>query len=332
ERDVFAGATATSLDCRLERGVQPFFRDDESRPERVEPLCQRALARQSRLEFLQRRVELALGVRRGNRVVERSGFFIEGQLVPLEHRNAGTQGAQLPCQVLMPETYRFLGRVGRLRLGQSRLRCRRIAVDIPKRPFGSGRFRSPLLRSVVRVDIVGIVLTERQHQLEVTLSEGIHRAVLRATKNAKICVAQRGVYTDDDDGQRGCCDNTALHRYRSRTFGMRYFSNAELKSYTGANPQSRRAAPSSTSSGQESTILCRFSSVPHPTTAPGKAAITASWICWAVGLNAVRLYAVRVSRSRGALARSRSAEIASGIAMNGMRVSGRTKHVYGSPP
>ena len=36
-------------------------------------------------------------------------------------------------------------------------------------------------------------------------------------------------------------------------------------------------------------------------------------------------YAVRVSRVRGAAASASSASMASGIAMNGMRVSGRTK-------
>jgi hypothetical protein len=39
---------------------------------------------------------------------------------------------------------------------------------------------------------------------------------------------------------------------------------------------------------------------------------------------------VRVSRSRGAAASRISASTPSGI-MNGMRVSGRTKHAHGSP-
>jgi hypothetical protein len=36
--------------------------------------------------------------------------------------------------------------------------------------------------------------------------------------------------------------------------GIKYSLNARVKSYLGENCQSRRAAPSSTSAGQESTI------------------------------------------------------------------------------
>ena len=57
----------------------------------------------------------------------------------------------------------------------------------------------------------------------------------------------------------------------------------------------------------------------------------ASQISFAVGLKAVTLYAVRDSFSRGVEASLSSPSIASGIAMNGMRVSGRTKQAYGSP-
>ena len=48
------------------------------------------------------------------------------------------------------------------------------------------------------------------------------------------------------------------------------------------------------------------------------------------GLNAATLYAVRVSDCRGACPSVSSASTASGIAMNGMVVSGRTKQAYGS--
>ena len=48
-------------------------------------------------------------------------------------------------------------------------------------------------------------------------------------------------------------------------------------------------------------------------------------------LNALTLYAVRDSFSTGACDSVISASIASGIAMNGIVVSGRTKHAYGSP-
>ncbi len=112
---------------------------------------------------------------------------------------------------------------------------------------------------------------------------------------------------------------------------MRYSSNARRKSYRGAKPQSRLAAPSLTSTGQESTIACRLLSVRHVMRASGNACCTTSQISFAVGLNAVTLYAVRDSFPRGVDASVSSPSMASGIAMNGMRVSGRTKHAYGSP-
>src|SRR5207247_7764374 len=101
--------------------------------------------------------------------------------------------------------------------------------------------------------------------------------------------------------------------------------------YSGTNPQSVRAAESSTSAGHESTIRWRFSSTLYVIAAPGNALATTSRIAAADGLNARRLYAVRVSRLPGAAASVNRASTASGIAMNGIVVSGRTKQAYGSP-
>src|SRR4030095_16435862 len=120
-------------------------------------------------------------------------------------------------------------------------------------------------------------------------------------------------------------------RYLSRIVGIRYWSNAPRKAYRGAKPQSRRAAASFTSAGHESTIAWRFRSISHVIRALGNASTTTSQISRAVGLKAVTLYAVRDSFSRGVDASLISASIASGMAMNGMRVSGLTKHAYGSP-
>ena len=106
---------------------------------------------------------------------------------------------------------------------------------------------------------------------------------------------------------------------------------ADSSPYRGAWPQSRRAAASSTSAGQLSTIACRFSSTAVVSFAPGNAARTIASTSPAVGANAPMLYTVRVSRSRGAAASRRIASTASGMAMNGMPVSGHTKQAYGFP-
>ena len=64
--------------------------------------------------------------------------------------------------------------------------------------------------------------------------------------------------------------------------------------------------------------------------ARGNAATTTSRMSPAEGLKAVTLYAVRVSAWRGAAASASNASMPSGIAMNGIVVSGRTKQSYGS--
>ena len=65
--------------------------------------------------------------------------------------------------------------------------------------------------------------------------------------------------------------------------------------------------------------------------AVGNAACTIASTSPADGANAADVVHRRVSFSRGAAASRSTASTASGIAMNGMRVSGRTKHAYGSP-
>src|SRR4051812_48143174 len=119
--------------------------------------------------------------------------------------------------------------------------------------------------------------------------------------------------------------------YRCRIVGMRYSSNAREKSCAGLKPQSARAVLSSTSAGHESTMAWRFGSTAKVIAALGNAFSTTARMSSADRLNAATLYAVRVSFPTGAADSVSSASIASGIAMNGIVVSGRTKHAYGSP-
>ena len=77
--------------------------------------------------------------------------------------------------------------------------------------------------------------------------------------------------------------------YLCLILGIRYSRNAPSKSYFGAKPQSRRAALSSTSSGQESTMPWRFVSTWNVTSARGNARSTSVRISSAVGANAPRL-------------------------------------------
>src|SRR5438128_1564724 len=83
---------------------------------------------------------------------------------------------------------------------------------------------------------------------------------------------------------------------RALIVGIRYSRNARAKSSRGLKSQSRRAAESSTSSGQVSTMLCRFLSTSYLIEAEGNAR-RASWrTSSAVGANARTLYAVCVNR------------------------------------
>ena len=74
---------------------------------------------------------------------------------------------------------------------------------------------------------------------------------------------------------------------------------------------------------------CRLRSFSQVICALGNARRTSARICSAEALNPERLYEVRVRRSFGADASVSSALMPSGIAMNGIVVSGLTKHPYG---
>ena len=78
-------------------------------------------------------------------------------------------------------------------------------------------------------------------------------------------------------------------------------------------------------------MACRLASTAVEIAAWGNAACTVLRTSSAVGANAPMLYTERLSRSAGAVISLNTASTASGIAMNGIRVSGRTKHAYGSP-
>lgn len=71
--------------------------------------------------------------------------------------------------------------------------------------------------------------------------------------------------------------------------GIRYSPKADTMSYLGAWPQSRRAAPSSTSAGHESTIPCRLASTAVVISARGNARRTTASTSPALGANAPML-------------------------------------------
>src|SRR4029077_14423886 len=139
---------------------------------------------------------------------------------------------------------------------------------------------------------------------------------------------QTGVRLGSDWGQTPFDVCSSL--YRPRIVGIKYSLNARPKSYRGEKFQSLRAAESSTSAGHVSTIAWRLTSTLNEMSAAGNDSRTTSRISSADGLKAPTLYAVRRSLERSAAASVSSASTPSGIAMNGMRGAGRTKHEYES--
>ena len=52
--------------------------------------------------------------------------------------------------------------------------CRRLITDCIERLLFVLRLRLPLRRPVKRVDIIGIMLSKREHQMRILLGDGIH--------------------------------------------------------------------------------------------------------------------------------------------------------------
>ena len=189
-------------------------------------------------------------------------------------------------------------------------------------------FFAPLRRAVVRVDVIGVVLADGEHEPDVALGDA------RGT-DRRLLLSHDGV---DGHAAEHAATNMSLafighFLVASPNRRDEVVAGSALRNRTcGANPQSARAAESSTSAGHESTMPCRLMSVFHVICASGNARSTSC-------VNLFRRRVERrevVGRARQSIARRgrqrRAARATpSGMAMNGMRVSGRTKHAYGSP-
>jgi len=141
-------------------------------------LVEGAVTRQAGLELLGNVVELELGLDGGDGIVERLRLFVERQLLALQHRHPGAQRRHLAREVLAAKTPQ-LGITG------NRRGCRH-AGDFFLESFGlllNGRQRqllgfgrlAPFRRTVESVHVIGVVLTNRQHQLDVALGHATHR-------------------------------------------------------------------------------------------------------------------------------------------------------------
>ena len=133
---------------------------------------QRSIARELLVELVEDLLEVRLGQRRRHRVVERARLLVERQALAVEHADAGRDRGELPLQVVAAQPLHL---IRRLRDGvdraEQRLRLRR---QLGEGRLARFRLLLPLRRTVVGIDVVGVVLAERQHQLHIAFGDVVH--------------------------------------------------------------------------------------------------------------------------------------------------------------
>ena len=187
---------------------------------------------------------------RRDRVVQGLRFLVEPHFRALQHGDARAQRLELTRDKRMaqPRQSDFRWR-WRDRLEVARQVSGR-RLDLRQRNLGVLGLDAPLGRAVIRVHVIGIVLTQREDEPHIPLGERVHVAAGAARTRAHPHVRRARHRGSKNEGE----DKAARGQYRSLIVGIRYSENARAKSYAGEYPQSRRAALSSTSAGQESTI------------------------------------------------------------------------------
>ena len=108
------------------------------------------------------------------RVVERERLVVERRSLAPEHADTRTHGFELALQV-RPSQMSGLVRCGRRRRGGELLEdLAGFLIDPVERQPPLRRLGLPRLGAVVGIDVGGLVLAHRQHQLDVPFSDRIH--------------------------------------------------------------------------------------------------------------------------------------------------------------
>ena len=162
-------------DRAIEHPRQPITRDDELLPERIVAIDQRPLTREHAVDLAQRVGEVRLRVHGGRRVVQCLRLLVERQLRAAEHPHPRAQRFELPPQIIVAEDNQLVaaihvrqtGNVGDQPLGRR--------VDLRQRHLPPLRLALPVRRTIKRIHIIGIMLTDGQHELHVTFGNGVHR-------------------------------------------------------------------------------------------------------------------------------------------------------------
>ena len=114
-----------------------------------------------------------------HRVVERLRLFVEGQLRPLQQAHARLQGLELPPKVRLAQHDELVSPFNPRRR-DARDEPSGVAADVGQRPFLTGGRILPGGGTVKRVDVVGVVLTDGQHESDVLFCDVVHGRVLRS--------------------------------------------------------------------------------------------------------------------------------------------------------
>ncbi len=160
----------------VEHRIEAPGRDDEVLAKRIVSLDESPTPRQERLELVHDRLEVGFRVRGRNGIVERPRLLIEAQLCTAEHAHTRTQRLELPADILMTQPSQLIA--GRVQLCELAEQLFGIFVDRCQSRLSTLDVRLPFRRAIVRIHVVGVMLPERQHQLDVSFGHRVHSGCL----------------------------------------------------------------------------------------------------------------------------------------------------------
>ena len=115
---------------------------------------------------------MLLRVHGRDRVVERTRLLVEREKLSAEHGDPGGESLELPREIGTAQAEHFVGGLRKcLQPGDQAGRLRR---DLRQRALRRVGLALPLGRSVKRVDVVLVVRSDGEHQLDVPLRNGVH--------------------------------------------------------------------------------------------------------------------------------------------------------------
>jgi hypothetical protein len=213
--DVLERPPPALVDGGLEDRVEPVAGDDEPLPERLDPGGEGAVARDGGLELVEDALEVGGVVGGSDGVVERLRLLVKSEFLAGDDVDPRHHRLELPLQVLVaqPDDLLFTGRLagwGRMgrELGDARLG---LGADLGERaPLRLG-LGEPLRRAVVGVHVVGVVLPDGEHQLDVGFGGPLHRVFFLRRRGRERPLGGAAGQQERDDHQENRQKKQAAH-------------------------------------------------------------------------------------------------------------------------